>query len=137
MAKIFGRPKSASDERAAIANYIAWAEKRVAPEVGSENDVGGLDIVNAGQRGQMDCIDEATNTTSYLIIAKNNGFLRFHTLGSPVARGFFLDGRYPHATAVVVDKTGTPWAIDSWPHPNGAKPDVMPLTTWFERSGAS
>ncbi|WP_108663125.1 hypothetical protein [Acuticoccus kandeliae] len=137
MRGIFGKPKSAAQERAAIARYISWAEKRVAPEVGSEDDVGGLDLMNSGVHGQMDCIDEAANTTSYLMMADKNGLLRFHTVGSPVARGFFLDGRYPHATAVVVDDGGTPWAIDSWPHRNGVPPNVLPLSTWFARSAAS
>jgi len=124
-------------EREGIRRMIAWAERRVAPQVGSADDVAGLDIGNAGKRGQMDCIDEASNTTSYLLVAEESGFLRHHTVARPVARGFFLDGRYPHATAVVVDPSGTPWAVDSWPMRNGLKPDVKPLAAWFERSPAS
>lgn len=124
-------------ERAAIARAISWAEKRVAREVGSENDVGGLDLRNSGKRGQMDCIDEAANTTSYLLIAEKRGLLRHHTVAQPVARGFFLDGRYPHATAVVREKaTGTAYAVDSWPHPNGVAPDILKLDAWFAASPA-
>jgi hypothetical protein len=136
MARLIGRGGPQA-EREGIRRMIAWAERRVAPAVGSADDVAGLDIGNAGKRGQMDCIDEATNTTSYLLVAQQNGLLRHHTVARPVARGFFLDGRYPHATAVIVDPDGTPWAVDSWPQANGRKPDVMPLSTWFERSPAS
>ena len=124
---------SPAAERKAIAEAIAWFERRVAKPVGSGGDVGGLDLWNAGVRGQMDCIDEATNTTSYLLLLQSWTLLRHHTVASPVARGFFLDGRYPHATAVVVDEqTGKPWAIDSWPKANGVKPDVMTLQRWFD-----
>lgn len=119
-------------ERRAIAEAIAWLERRIAGPVGSGGDVGGLDLWNAGVSGQMDCIDESTNTTSYLLLLQSWKLLRHHTVASPVARGFFLDGRYPHATAVVVDDTtGKPWAVDSWPQANGVKPDVMTLQRWF------
>ncbi|MEM8853155.1 MAG: hypothetical protein AAGD34_05590 [Pseudomonadota bacterium] len=136
MKRFFAGAKTAKAERAAIANMIGWVEKRVAPKVGSENDEGGLDIANAGKRGQMDCIDEAANTTSYLMVAERHGLLRFHKVARPVARGFFLDGRYPHATAVVVAKGGEPWSVDSWPSPNGVKPTIMPLAKWYAESTA-
>lgn len=136
MQRKLARARSAEAEREAIKSIVSWAEKRVAPTVGSAHDVGGLDMQNAGKRGQMDCIDEAANTTSYLMVAANNGLLRYHTVASPVARGFFLDGRYPHATAVVADKSGKPWAVDSWPEANGVPPKVIPLEQWFEESPA-
>lgn len=124
--------KSASAERAAVARAVAWLEVRVAPVVGSKGDIGGLDLHNAGVPGQMDCLDEATNTTSYLLVLASHGLLRHHRVASPVARGFFLDGRYPHATAVLVEtRSGGAYAIDSWPHSNGVRPDVIPLETWF------
>ena len=129
---------SPAAERQAIRSAVAWAEKRVAPTVGSEDDVGGLDIWNAGERGQMDCLDEATNTTSYLLVAEQRGLLRHHTVARPVSRGFFLDGRYPHATAVVVENgSGQAYAVDSWPHGNGVEPNVMTLETWQARSPTS
>ncbi|WP_232372307.1 hypothetical protein [Acuticoccus mangrovi] len=136
MGKVMGTPETADEERASIAKLIAWMETRVAEPVGSADDIGGLDLYNAGKAGQMDCLDEASNTTSYLMVANEAGLLRFHKVGGPVARGFFLDGRYPHATAVVVSERGTPWAVDSWPNANGVEPDVMPLAIWFKRSSA-
>ncbi|MEM8664016.1 MAG: hypothetical protein AAGF49_07810 [Pseudomonadota bacterium] len=136
MRRMLRGARTAKAERAAIRKMIGWAERRVAPKVGSANDVGGLDLHNAGKAGQMDCIDEASNTMSYLLVAANNGLLRHHTVARPVSRGYFLDGRYPHATAVVVDKAGTPWAVDSWPDANGVPPKVMPLDQWFDESPA-
>ena len=124
---------SASSERAAIGKAVQWFEKRVGPQVGSTNDVGGFDFSKVGKPGQMDCIDEATNTTSLLKLAQNRGYLRYHTTGRPAARGFFLDGRYPHATAVAIETTsGTTFAVDSWTRDNGKPPEIMRLDVWMK-----
>ena len=124
---------SAAAEREAIGRAVQWQERRVAAQVGSENDIGGFDAENARKPGQMDCIDESTNTTSLLLIAEKNGFLKHHKVSSPVARGFLLDGRYPHATATVTEKTtGRAFTVDSWVRGNGARPDIMPLEKWME-----
>lgn len=129
-----GRTSQAA-ERKAIAEAVAWSERKTGPVVGSENDVGGYDLQNSGVPGQMDCIDEATNTTSLLLLAEGRGYLSHHTVSRPVARGFFLDGRYPHATAVVRSSDGAAFAIDSWPQSNGKLPVVQDLDAWFaERS---
>lgn len=133
MRKIMGRPSSAAAERKRIRRLVAWAERRVAAEAGSADDVAGLDLGNARVRGQMDCLDEATNTTSYLLIAQERGLLRFHRVARPVARGYFLDGRYPHATAVVT-ADGEAYAVDSWPISNGVAPLIMPLDEWFKQA---
>ncbi|MEW5420870.1 hypothetical protein HNS03_03050 [Amorphus sp. 3PC139-8] len=132
--KILARGEASPEaERQAIRQAVAWMEKAVAPTVGSDDDIGGLDLWNAGVAGQMDCIDEATNTTSYLLLAEKHGFLVHHSVARPVARGFFLDGRYPHATAVIREReTGNAFAVDSWREANGEPPIVMPLQTWFE-----
>jgi hypothetical protein len=124
-------------ERTAVSRAVQWQEKRVAGLVGSGSDRGGYDPQNSRVRGQMDCIDEASNTTSLLLVAQARGYLRHHKVGRPVARGFFLDGRYPHATATLREKrSGKVWAIDSWPRSNGKAPDVMALDLWMlERSG--
>ncbi|XYK81089.1 MAG: hypothetical protein ROO70_02480 [Labrenzia sp.] len=123
---------SPSAERQAIATAVAWQERRVAATVGSEEDVGGFDIENAGVSGQMDCIDESTNTTSLLLVAQKHKMLRHYRVSAPVARGFFLDGRYPHATATITEKkTGTVYAVDSWVHENGKRPDITPIERWL------
>ncbi|WP_417691739.1 hypothetical protein [Roseibium sp.] len=124
--------RSPQAERKAVAKAVAWQEKRVAPLVGSADDIGGLDMQNAGKRGQMDCLDESTNTNSLLLVAENHGYLKHHKVSSPVARGFFLDGRYPHATATIREvESKKVFAIDSWPESNGKPPVVQPLTEWM------
>ncbi|WP_430512409.1 hypothetical protein [Pannonibacter phragmitetus] len=104
--------------------------------LGTTPDIGGLDMRNAGVPGQMDCIDEASNTTSLLLYAEREGMLRHHSVVSPVARGFLLDGRYPHATAVLREmRSGQAHAIDSWVHDSGKPPVIQPLESWFAASG--
>ncbi|MEJ8475986.1 hypothetical protein [Roseibium algae] len=126
--------KSPAAERRAISKAVQWQETRVGPTVGSSNDVGGLDMQNARVRGQMDCIDEATNTNSLLLVAEKHGFLKHHSVSSPVARGFFLDGRYPHATATVREiNTNAVFAVDSWPDSNGKPPKISELTVWMSK----
>ena len=129
--------KDPQAERKAIGHAVEWFENRVGPLMGSDKDKGGLDLASSGVRGQMDCIDEASNTTSLLSFAELHGFLKHHKVQSPVARGFFLDGRYPHATAVVKVKTsGEKYAVDSWIHDNGVYPEIKPLKVWLAESPA-
>ena len=124
--------KSPEAERKAIGNAVVWFEKRVGPIIGSDKDKGGLDMVNSGTPGQMDCIDESSNTTSLISFAQMHGFLKYHKVQSPVARGFFLDGRYPHATAVVLDtQNNVRYAVDSWIYDNGVFPKIKLLKDWM------
>jgi hypothetical protein len=91
-----------------------------------------------GKPDQMDCIDEATNTTSLLVLLAAHGYLRHHQVEEPASRGFFLDGRYPHATAVLsVNGSGEKWAIDSWPRANAEAPVVLPLAEWRRLRGGT
>ena len=81
---------------------------------------------DANKLGQMDCIDTSRNSTSLLLILEQLKLLHHHKVEAPEARGFLLDGRGPHATAVLTDiHTGKQWAVDSWTHKYGEKPDVI------------
>ncbi|MEM6712635.1 MAG: hypothetical protein AAF590_10175 [Pseudomonadota bacterium] len=127
-----GSDGSPASERDAVKRAVMWMEARVGPVVGSDHDIGGLDLQNAGVPGQMDCLDETTNTTTTLLLLQESGLLVHHRVAYPVARGFFLDGRYPHATAVLEEtETAERWAIDPWPYANAEDVDVMPLNEWY------
>ncbi|SUB01278.1 Uncharacterised protein [Pannonibacter phragmitetus] len=129
--------ESPAAERRAVSRAVQWQEARVTAALGTAPDIGGLDMRNAGVPGQMDCIDEASNTTSLLLYAERAGLLRHHRVASPVARGFLLDGRYPHATAVLRESAGgQAYAIDSWVRANAKPPVVQPLESWFGAAGA-
>lgn len=112
----------AGAERQAISEAVQRFERIVGARVGTGSDLPGMQF-GSNRADQMDCIDEATNTTSLLILLARHGHLRHHRVLEPSGRGFFLDGRYPHATAVIAESGGgSKWAVDSWPRANGEPP---------------
>jgi len=128
---------SAASERVAIAKTIGWMENRVAPFAGTAEDRDYRDLASGGDPSQLDCIDEAANSTSYLMLLRSLGLLQYHTIGHPISKGFLLDGRYPHVTPVLLENdTGAQYAIDSWILPNGEAPIVMLLEDWKNTSSS-
>jgi hypothetical protein len=129
-APLAGGARDAAAERQAISRVVQTFETIVGARVGTANDLPGMQF-GKGADDQMDCIDEATNTTSLLLFLAKHGYLRHHRVEAPSARGFFVDGRYPHNTAVLTDQSsGEKWAIDSWPRANAKPPVIMPLAEW-------
>jgi hypothetical protein len=123
---------SAGAERRAVAQAIAWLEKRVAPEAGTaQAKARATGLGNSGNPSQFDCIDASTNTTSFLLVLDQLGQLHHHRVEAPVSRGLGLHTL--HTTAVLQDvHSKAEWAIDSWTHNNGEFPDVLPLAKWAE-----
>lgn len=119
-------------ERAAISKAVQYYEDLSANAIGAR-DKARSPVVASGEKGQMDCIDESTNTHGLLLYLAQRGLLRFHKVRDNTARGFFIDGRYPHFTAVVRDGTGKDWAVDSWFEAAGGPPDIVPLSYWRKR----
>jgi hypothetical protein len=125
-----------AEERAAVSDAVQIFERIIGKRIGTSGDRGGLDI-GGGDPSQMDCIDEATNTTSLLLMLAEKGVLKQHEIARPVARGFFLDGRYPHATAVLREKgSERSWAIDSWQTANAEPPVIQDLNVWIVTRGS-
>ncbi len=125
-----GGTSGAEAELKAISRAVQTFEKIVGPRIGTGNDLPGMQFGQA-KPDQMDCIDEATNTTSLLMLLSEHGYIQHHVVREPASRGFFLDGRYPHATAVLsVKGSKEKWAVDSWPRANGEPPVVQPLPVW-------
>lgn len=119
-------------ERQAIASAVSYFEKRAGDAIGIR-DTAKSTIAQSGRMGQMDCIDESTNTRTLMLYLQGRGLIRHHKVESNVSRGFFADGRYPHSTAVLREKAGQKWAVDSWYEPMGGAPDIMPLEEWTSR----
>jgi hypothetical protein len=123
---------SAAAERRAIASATAWFDLRVGPAAGTTHRVARAGVFTERGSGQMDCIDTSRNNTSLFLLLEQLHLLRHHKVEGPEARGFLLDGRGPHATAVLRDvHNGQKWAIDSWTRKYGDRPDVMPLDQWM------
>lgn len=95
-----------------------------------------INDAEADVAGRMDCIDNASNTTTYLHILRDLRELAGWTVASPKVRSLF-DLTAVHWTAVILDtETGLPWSVDSWFRPNGHLPLVMPLPSWSDRKRA-
>ncbi len=83
----------------------------------------------ADVEGRMDCIDNSSNTTTYLHILHDIGQLAGWTVSTPTVRNIVE----VHWTAVLIDsKDGSSWSVDSWFRPNSHLPMVMPLQNWID-----
>lgn len=125
-------PGSALQERQNIAQAIALMEAVVGEKTGTAKDQPGATMRGHGPY-QLDCIDETVNTSLYLRFFDEKGLIKHHTITTPARRGAFIDGAWPHNTAVITDnETGAQYAIDSWYGKNGDPPDIVPLQKWLD-----
>lgn len=125
---------TAHEERRAIAYAIGWMERRVGAAIGTGGDRAGMEFAGSGDPAQQDCVDEATNTTSYLLVLSNAGLLRHHRIGVPFAKENFLRGisGWTHWTAVIEETSGgRRYAVDSWIHANGENPAIVEAEAWY------
>lgn len=130
VAALFHPPtRDPARERLRIAQAIAKLERILGPKTGTAADLGGT-FPGLGRAGQMDCIDESVNTTTYLLLLERAGLIRWHTIENRVTRGYFLFG-WPHTTAVIRERrSGSRYVVDSWFGNNGSLPHIIPLKPW-------
>ena len=125
---------SPGNERALLVEYIADIEKIIGRMTNTNFDIGGTFNVflAAGtvKSDQMDCIDESTNTLSYLRLLDVKHKIRSHEVMGLVTRGGLLAG-YPHTAVLIVDVVSKEkYVIDSWFYSNGRPAVVLPYKTW-------
>jgi hypothetical protein len=115
----------AVSERYAVAAVVARLYVEAGRQTPIWHDHGG-DAADEGI-GSMDCVDHATNTTTFLRLLEGRGLLRFHQVGGTVKRGFFAE----HWSAQLIEvPAGTAYAVDSWYYELGMPAVVMPLSAW-------
>lgn len=137
ISKLMAKTKKADtphEERRAVAYAVGWMEVRVGSAIGTSSDRPGMDFAASGDPTQQDCVDEATNTTSYLHVLANNGLLKHHTVGVPFSKENLLRGvsGWTHWTAVLQENTSPQrWAVDSWIYANGENPAVVEVEKWY------
>lgn len=122
-------PADAAAERAAIAQAIGLLETIVGRKTGTAGDRAGT-FGNSAWPGQLDCNDEATNSTTYMRMMQTDGLIRLHTILDTKTRGgILIFGR--HSTAVIGETaTNQRFAVDSWFYDNGHPAVILPLETW-------
>jgi hypothetical protein len=84
-------------------------------------------LPNLGDPTQLDCIDEAVNTWTYMTMMERSGLFRFHRVAQLSNAGSLAD---PRNTAVVQEISGGYFAIDPALVDFGVPPPVLPLATW-------
>jgi hypothetical protein len=139
------RNDSPAEERRAVAYAIGLMERQVGAAIGIK-DKAGMQWTASGDPTQEDCIDESTNTTSFLTVLQSNHLLRYHTVQGPLGEDNMLYGTligrpvkyWPHYTAILLEtKTGQRWAVDSWIADNGENPSITKLEDWYLKSAPS
>lgn len=82
-----------------------------------------------GVEGRTDCVDNSSNTTTFLSVLQDLGYLPGWSVQAPHVRKPWDINRV-HWTAVAKDPKNTLWSIDSWFRRHGHLPFVMPLGNW-------
>ncbi len=119
----------AAAERAAISAVIGRMYAIAGEQTPVWRDKGG-NFADAGEDGQMDCIDHSSNTYAFLSLLEVHGWLRFHQVLEPVRRTRFIVA--VHWAARVRDKaTQQAYAVDSWYVDNGRPALVIPVDDWY------
>lgn len=127
--QLFERVSSPAEERARIRLAIANLEQIAARYLPTGNDIGGNYAQDMIEEGKQDCIDESTNSTTYLNFLQQQGWLHWHTVEERVHRATYIFD--DHWAAQIRERdTGQIYVVDSWYHDNGQPPIIQILEDW-------
>ena len=117
-------------ERDHIRQAIGWMEVLVGRH-GPGREDRALDLKHVANRtGQMDCIDESINTTTYLKLFEKQGLLRWHRVVERIQRRALFDAHW--ASQIEEIHTSDRYVIDSWFQDNGLLPNVQRTEDWVD-----
>jgi hypothetical protein len=122
--------RDAAAERRQVARAIATLERAVGQRTGTAAHQR-RQTLNAGDGTQLDCVDEAVNTWTYLTMLERDGLLRHHAVGEILHRNAGL-GFDPHNTATLIAKdSGERFAVDPNLIDAPLPPPIVPLAGWL------
>ncbi len=126
----------AEEERKRIMEAVALMETLVGQYAPTYRDVGrNWSLVSeqlSTQEGQMDCIDESLNTTTYLQLLEGADLLKYHLVRERAYRQSML---IQHWAAQIVDTgSGQYYVVDSWFRDNGEMPYLVKGESWHDLS---
>ena len=125
---LFHTAANAGQERQAIGLAVAELERLSGKKTGTWRDRAGNEG-DPADPGQLDCIAESINSTTYLKLLQKDGLLQWHRVGDRHSRNPLLFNF--HWTAVIEERTsGRKYAVDSWIRENGKPPIIQPLAEW-------
>ncbi len=122
-------PADAAAERRRIGLAIGVLETFTGRQAGTLEDAPGMGV-HWDRDAQLDCIDEATNSTAYLRMMAADGLIRFHHIGLPANRFFFAAWGSSNTATIKEIASRTTYAVESYFRSNGEPADVLPLETW-------
>jgi hypothetical protein len=128
------RTATPAAEREATKTALAWMGHRADTAVGTAGDRPGDDMKGNGDPGQMDCVDVATNLSSYLLILEQHKLLRHHSVGSvyvkeDIRRG--INGWTHYAAILIESKSKQRYAVDGWLLASGKPPEIVETEKWY------
>lgn len=119
-----------AQEREQIRGAIALLETEVGSITGTWRDLG-ENVAGAGLPGQLDCISESRNTTTYLKLLETDQLLKWHTVEERAVRTLII---FSHWSAVIQERdNGERYVVDSWFLDNGKLPYIQTLADWKSR----
>jgi hypothetical protein len=117
-------------EKQAIRRAVALMERITGQLTGTRLDKAG-NYPGSDLPGQMDCIDESTNTYQYLSALQELGLLKWHRVDRKHRRIVWFT---THWTATIREiDSGRVFAVDSWYRDNGELPYLQPLADWSSK----
>ena len=131
VSKVFAKSaRNAQKERQAIRKAVGLMEQMVGKQTVTSADK--ARNTNTGERGAMDCIDESTNTTTYLRLFEKRGWLKWHKVKPRKKRSPYIFDEH-WAAVIETKKGGKLYAVDSWYLDNGKPPYIQPIKDWLKK----
>lgn len=132
--EVIFRPQtnSAQVERIRIGKAIAQMERLIGNHTPIHRDVG-LNLSNGAEfPGQLDCIDESINTTTFLHILQRFDLIKHHKVIKRAYRRAAFD---QHWTGQLEElETGDRYVVDTWFYANGEMPVIQTTDEWLDIS---
>ena len=128
------KTKTAADERTAIRADARVMEHRVDAEVGTANHRPGDDFGGSGDPSQMDCVDVATNLSSYILVLDAHQLLRHHSVGGVYVKEDYRKGvsGWTHYAGILIEKgSNQKYAVDGWLLASGKPPEITEVEKWY------
>jgi hypothetical protein len=125
---------SATAEREATKKALAWMGHKADTAVGTAGDRPGDDMAGNGDPGQMDCVDVATNLTSYMLVMERQKLFKHHAVGSMYVKEDIRRGwsGWTHYAGILVESASKQkFAVDGWLLASGKPPEIVEVERWY------
>ena len=120
----------AAAERSALAEAVARMYAIAASRTPIFRDRGENFDDDEVNDGRMDCIDHSTNTSSFLHLIEERGWLRHHGVMQRLRRFLFLQEHW--AGRIAERASGQQFTVDTWYFPPGQPAVVQPVAEWLQ-----